>query len=640
MRSLFTILLAAVTAALAYIFLEQMQGNDLLKQQEQTTIEPDTRLFPLESVESATSIIIKAPSTPEHRFEFDSHSRWQVTTPYQDRADGPYSLSTLLNFITHTEVVQQLPATKKNLQNFGFDSAPITIELKDKNDQSITSLQLAKPSAWVKQVTKKDDKMQEKRIDVPTLYLLRTMPDGKQQLFLTTDPTERVLSLFQNQLKGFRDHRPFALNLHFIEQVSIKSRGREIIVDRSNAKMPWRILKPIDLATDANAIKELLVGISKLEATKLQPTKSVTLPENNRQSTTISINYFGVEEPVTLTIHPRRDDSQSSCYATVSDRDVVFELPIRPTRAITSTFTSLPMSVNQLRKKTMMRINPKNLRGFVITPRNKDQIVVAAAKVGRPFMLWKKDGSKSAINDSALARLIQAVTRDKVKSFVDDAVTDLAEYDLDRPALVVTYRPYVGKAQHLLFSRQGNRCFAHYAGTRFVWEVDAATYSKIPQHEWELLPLKIWDIPSRDMTKVSIHAAGKPPIHLSYDYFGDRYTASVNGVDQSPQLNKILADFLLKQLGKISAHTLLGPQNEAAERALAHPQLQFHITFQRYNKAAQAGLKQEVILTIASNSGSLGDAQFYFAKSSESENYFLLTKEQLTPLLTDIFSDD
>jgi len=600
---------------------------------------PGKALFDNPALLDRDSITISKQGFPEHSFRHTRNQIWNYTTPHNDRVSHS-SFIPLLAFTTSAKVVEAIPLNEIDLADFGLKDNWIKVSISDINNEVAASYKIGINSSWRHRLVAKDDKGQDVAQDIPCLYVIKEDEFADNMLYLVSDSTFGVRSLFANDFGGFRDHRPFALNLNFMEEISIKQANKEIVIDHSRSDAPWRISKPLDLAMNPKALSDFFANISNLKALKLHPTGSVTLPQESDNIKQITVKNFDSDEKTTLTIYPPTDENATTTYATVSDRDIVFELPTHPLKGYTSAVNSLPSSINELRSRNMINLNRANVRGFILRHRTKPPIMIARPAPGSNYELLTTDGKRVAPNDVSIANLIAIISKEPVKDFVTDAATDLTIYNFQNPSLTVDILPLSGRPQKLLFARDNETVYAHLQGSTVVWEVDQESFIRIARNESEWKSNNVWNLVKNDVIQFSIHQRGGKQVIVNYDYLADTASAQIDKQDVTDKINPIQAKFFINTNTQLNARRRLGPHNAQAIEALRNPLARVTITSQLYDELAMPAEKLTHTITIAKPSETAKRIAYYYAKSSNDPDYFTITPATYHQLMVNVFAEE
>ncbi len=643
MRILTTIFLTLCTAALCfwlYLDIQEQQETSLLD--DSGAVPSGFRLFDNPALLDRHSISLSNKGGDEHIFQLNRHSRWDCISPYQDRAAGILYLKPLLDFTIAAEVVESIPLSQLKLEDYGLLDNWTKVVVRDIHNKIAASYKIGIDSAWKHRVVTQDDRGQQVATDIPTVYVIKEDAEDDDILYLVADPTFRIRSLFKNSFENFRDHRPFALNRKYMEEIRIKQASREIVLDHSSPESPWRISKPLDLGVDSKALSKLLVDISNLTAIKLHQKDSITLPQETNNLTQVIIKNFESADEVTLTVYPPLDENAKTAYATISNRDVIFELPTQPIEGYKSSIASLPTSVNALRARNMLNLTRGNIRGFVIRQPYAQPIIIARPAAGSNYELLTIDGKRAAPNEISIANLIAVVSKEPVKAFVTDAATDLSLYGFHNPILTLDIRPLAGISQRLFFSRKDDRIYANLQGLSVVWEIDTASFIRIAKNEWEWKSNIVWDLLKNDIIQFSVQHRGQEKITVNYDYMADTTSAKLGmkASDISNKINPLQAKYFINTCSQLNARRRLGPVDSQAQKALENPIFSASITSQLYDAEAMPSSTLTHTLKVAKASETATLAAYYYAKSSNDPDYFMITPATYKLLTTDLFSEE
>ncbi len=387
------------TSILAVLSLIQVGRIDLASElQPQKAIPVGQPLFAA-NLRTTSDLKLKVTGLPEHHFAYDSATGlWNGLSPWSDRADGPKAVEALVKFAINASVVDSIVAKGAELAKYGFGSESIAVECRDSQDTLIAQFEIGKASAWKKKIEGKEETF------LPTVYMRRIDAGNDGHIYLCSDLAGNIHQLFNSKLVNFRDHRPFALNVDTLKQISLWRSNTEIVLDRATPNSSWLITKPLELQTDRKAVMKFLANLSKLEAINIFSEDDISLPENLDGSTQVTITTFDSDQQITLTVYPA-EEKAGSTFATVNNRNVVRELPLIATPKASNYITQLPDSINSLRSRTMLQLNQTDradLRSIIVrTPNSLSDPVLIARLPSEPYQLIRANNQKEAINEAA-----------------------------------------------------------------------------------------------------------------------------------------------------------------------------------------------------------------------------------------------
>ncbi len=598
-------------------------------------------LYSQAEVLATQSITLTNNNKTPHSFSFNNYKQWVSTEPYKDRADAIFHINPLIQFTIGAIIVDSIPINDIDLKDYGFDKDWIEVKFNDAKGENLVTYKIGMSSTWHQREIHEDEKGQRTAIDIPTVFVIKENAIDDKVLYLVSDPTEKIHNLFTNNFEGFRDHHPFALNLNFLEQVRIRRANSEILIDKSTPDNPWRISKPLDLATDKKSIRSFLINISKLTALKLHPIGSITLPEESKDKLIIGIKNRGIEEETILTIYPN-DNNTNTAYATISDRlNVVFELPTQSAFTNQSSLASIPLSINEIRERNMLTLNRKNIAKVLLRPEFNQPILIGRPNQRNKYKLYKSDNSVHNINELNYINLLDAISVLPVKAFTSDAATDLTLYGFENPVLSIDIFPFAGPPQRLTFSRKDGKIYANRFRSSVVWEVDPLAFENIVTNEYEWKDSSIWLLLINDITSFSIKKSGQEKLTVNYDYLGDRFNATLGQDDVSKQISPIQAKFFLNNCHFINARKRLGPNNTLAQKALANPVLSATIYSAVYNDDGRmSDKKNKRTIQFAKPNVTVTNPLFYYAKVENEDDYLIVSPTIYKYFANDLFSDD
>ena len=549
---------------------------------------------------------------------------WQAAAPWVDRMD-PRAAVDIIGFTLNLRVEDLADIDKVDSQKAGLRESGINIRLEGANRKVLAKYKLGRQSPWLATV---------KDIDgpVPTVFIQPRDANHKNYIYTCTGD---IISLFKDNLNDLRDHRPFYFNPKSLQKIRIRAEEGELTLGHETEKGPWRIVKPLDLATDTKAMKSLIEGLYELRAVKVADSASVTLPAAGAlaNSYQIGLTSFGSETETILEIFPPETPESTEVRATVSNRPgTVFYLPVKP-EAKGVSLASLPRSVNELRDATLTHLELKSLRGILIEPAVGPQILLTYTPQ-RPWMVTI-DGHTQEANQERLANLLQTAIEGQASRFETDAATDFTPWGLDQPIMKLRFLGANNQALELAFGKdKSGGFFVNRTGTPTVMRIDQALYEAIPRRPYEWRHARLWSIDRLNLMAIERKSDSESPLVLRYDFSKpDPWTASRDGVDITASLNPTRTSYMLDALEGLKATRWLTPDDPSALAALSNPSL----TIKTVEKATDdmgdfSGIiTRELYLAPGSNAAK---PAFYYGRLASDNNPFLMDRETYEKLAT------
>lgn len=386
--------------------------------------------------------------------ERDNYGIWWIKSPFVDRMD-PAAAQAILNFTAHARMVSTIPIndeTRSNLREYGVETAPHTIALKIPQGDDLTTIArytLGSTSPWLAEVG-------DGETLTPTTYLRTNFYGRDKRIHVVSG---NILSIFKNGLEALRDPRPLLFDPEQVSAVHISSAEEKMEISRVSNES-WAILRPVITAADTTKVETLLRGLSNLSAIRVEDSNAVELPREPQ--TCISLHTADGQPPLCLNLYApfRKDDAdQMLCYATVSNRDVVFtlqadrrvrrkgsyativnavcNLPVLPEKALAqvrmssaTTYTEeLPLALSQLRSLQFSDLDPSDVARISLrSPGDESQAIVLMLIPGdkdsqvEDVWLYSLQGDefKNAENAHVL-RFLHGLTNIPVMEVVADA---------------------------------------------------------------------------------------------------------------------------------------------------------------------------------------------------------------------------
>jgi len=567
-RSLFfTILFLLATVVLGVVSLWQFREGNLNRILGTPPTPIGGRIYPDFQPQAVTFITVSSGDNLAHFIK--TESGWEATTPWLDRMDARAALS-ILTFVNTAMVEGVVTRDELDPALAGLTTGNIQVQMKDKDGEQLAFFRLGRRTPWLHLPEGENPQ------PIPTTYLLPLERGRKSHVYAATGD---ILPLFKDGFSYLRDHRPFYFNPLTLEKIRLRTSQGELTLGRESPRSAWRIVKPLDLPTNPEAVKSLLEGLFELQATKVSDRAEVTIPTNGAVSENdqIAITPFGAEKEIILEILPPETTEARETQATVSDRpETLFTLPLKTEPSLIS-ISDLPLTVNDLRDPTLTNLNIASIRGIAIETANSPTILVSR----EPPAPWIATiaGHEQEANEQRLFDLLKAVTETRALSFETDAAPeDLSPWGLDRPILTLIFLAESNQALAINFGldRSGN-LFAKRRDSATIMRLDNGFLEKIAvrPHEWR--HARLWSVSRVDLKTLIRCEADSDSLKLTYDFLGETWKAKKADNEITANLDPARANFLLSILENLQVTRWLSPADEMAAGALENPFLTFEI---------------------------------------------------------------
>lgn len=399
---------------------------------------------------------------------------------------------------------------------------------------------------------------------------------------------------------------------------------------------PWRITKPLDLATDPKAVKTLLESLVELRASKLADSAATPLPAGDGSAKThqISITALGSETETVLDIHPAETPEALSVKATVSDRPgVLFDLPLKPEVGFVA-LANLPLTINDLRDPILAHLDVSAIRGISIKPATGEEIVVSR-EPSKPWMA-EVSGVKFEANEENLFGLLKAVTTSRVIRFASDAATDFTPWGLNRPALVLRFLAADSQTLELRFGIDGKGgWFANRTGTPTVMEVSQDLINSIAVRPFEWRLSRMWSVDRGNLLGIRHQRDAETPTVLKYKDEDDSWEARRDDKDITAELDPARARYLLDQIEGLKVSRWLAPDDAEALAALKNPALTLTVTeWKLDDQAERQGVIDRCVRFAPAGGANPG---FVYGALEGDPNPFLLDRETYQKIAIELF---
>ncbi len=620
MRSiLFTLTIAFIALILGALALWQFRDGNLHRMLGQPPVEIGERIFPDFDPNEAASISLVSEGI-EAAF-IKTPLGWSSTKPWQDRMDFRAAMA-IIAFTSSTIAEDRVARDKLDPELAGLVTARHDVRIKNSKGETIAHYRLGRRTPW------EHLSRNEAAKPAPTIYLLPLESGRKSHVYAAAGD---ILPLFRDNFKFLRDHRPLNFNPLNLQKIRIKTSEGELTLGREKLSSPWRIVKPLNLATDPTIMKSLLEKLFELQAIKLSDRSEITFTAEDTSSNKmeISISDFGSNYESVLQIFPSEDPAARTAQAIVSDRpETVFELPLKSEPDLIS-ISDLPLTVNELRESSLTNLNIASIRGIAIESIASPTTILISREPPEPWIVTIGDIEQIA-NEQRLFELLKAVTEARALSFVtDSAPEDLSPWGLDRPILKLVFLAANHQSIAIYFGldKKGN-LFAMRKGGKSIMSLDIEFLEKIAvrQHEWRHARLGSFNRVDLKYLKRSDNES--EPLELSYDVRDDSWKAKCGEKDLSANLDPLKANFLMGVVEGLEVTNWLSVEDEEAKSALQNPLMTLEIKQRLVDEFGDE--TGEVIETIVF--GSNKSTGKVFGKKLSENLYFSISDETILKL--------
>jgi hypothetical protein len=138
-------------------------------------------------------------------------------------------------------------------------------------------------------------------------------------------------------------------------------------------------------------------------------------------------------------------------------------------------FVQIPESIDDIRVRKVVDIDPIKVRGIDIREGNND---LSMRRIGDKWRLIT-DG-KAKVNETKIKDLLNEIANLEVETFVDENPPDLAPYGLDRPEIQITVTGPDDEKITILFGRKGEKkVYTKISGQDSIYKMSDVILSKI-----------------------------------------------------------------------------------------------------------------------------------------------------------------
>lgn len=563
--------------------------------------------------------------------ELGADGAWWIVSPFRDRM-SPAAAQSILTFTAQARLVDTLPynrATRASLREFGVETTPHTITLKvpvgENERTTVARYTLGSASPWLADA-------EDGEHVLPTSYLRTDFYGHDRRIHVVSG---NIISIFKNGLEGLRDPHPLSFVPDSIRQFSIKQEGvEELIFSRMSAESPWSITAPTLCEAEQTTVDTLIASLLSMKALRVDAAESVTdLPSEPR----VTLEFTAAEgaAPVRLCIYPpftSSADGQRLCYATVSNRPVVFTLPVEPKlrrRGVYSQLVNgilslpvlptamqariqaagdftyladLPLSLARLRSQKLTNIATKDIdrvllrSRFAPYPLNLRRIPGDSEGQTEDVWMYSAAGRPYAEADPEVVnQFLNSLSNVPVSGFVydfapqEDTAPVLRHFGFQQPDYTLILQPRECAARAVLFGvdmplvrDRSPRIFYlknHSDGRENYWlgmEQNMLSIYRLNPKMTKLFSFSPRTWRKRTLTQFPVSALRtltlnyqQAPLVLHYDYIGESWSGTLGGEDISPRINPHRTDYYVRHLQKIRVVQWLAEDDTDALAALS-----------------------------------------------------------------------
>lgn len=564
---------------------------------------------------------------------------WMMTEPAKDRMD-PRWAKTLIDFTLATRAADVIPNEKIDETQAGLKDGMVYVRLADKEGKARAKYVIGRRTAWFTTDAETEEL-------VPTVFLQPRDRSRKSHIYACTGD---IRPIFKEGLRYFRDHQPFLFAPSQLQKIHIKSASSEFMLETAAPGQAWRITKPQKLATETEAVKNLIEkGLFSLRALRVLDKEKVTLPSiEDDMFLRIAIQSFGQTEPVTLSVYPSADDKANTVYATVSDRPgTVFELPLRPYPDLVS-LSELPLTnYNNLRAQNLTGFDHKKLQAITITPTKASPILLSLPPRGS-WRIQLDEATSATLNEVTHYKFIKTITETKVagfltdNAFLTDEAKDLETYGLKSPLVSIQFRfkdqsnilLRIGKTNEGVFTAHLN----HPETLHTIVKLPDDFIARLPLRIKQWKDTRLLAIASIDFINLERNLINQPKLKLNFNYRDEAWESFLNDENTTGKLNVARANKLLETLGDLRVNSWLNSDDQEALNALATPALKINILKHKLNEFGEHDGYQTHILEVTPVS-TTGQSEFFYGRLSGEDDLFLLDRKTALLLALDLFKE-
>ncbi|MGH8013994.1 MAG: DUF4340 domain-containing protein, partial [Candidatus Binataceae bacterium] len=363
----------------------------------------------------------------------------------------------------------------------------------------------------------------------------------------------------------------YKINAADIQRIDLHYPDRHIVLERSGNN--WRITQPIQANADNDTANEIASGIADCEISRTVEKKPADLAP------------FGLKVPA-ATVTVTMKDHKVLPVLKVGKRtpvgnDVYVMAGGKPGVLLTGAVlaSDVNKTVDQLRSRVLIGFKQSQVNRFTIQHSDGEPSIELARQDDK---WWIVKPVRYLADQAEVNQLLGALANAKVNNFVTDNPTDLAEYGLLKPSLIVALYTGTNNAKESL--EFGHKATDEYMDYARRGEGDApvcTVYNYLKKASAKtVLDLRDRTMLGFDKSKVErVEMKGPAGAATLTRATSGKWTAGAEG--KSNPAEELVAKSLLDQLTQLKGTSILeDPMTDARPFGLEHP----YVTLQLYGK--------------------------------------------------------
>ena len=257
----------------------------------------------------------------------------------------------------------------------------------------------------------------------------------------------------------------------------------------------WILLEPVNDKGDSPAVDSLLTTIKELRFKQIveENPKDISLFGLDKPALSIKIKFNGGMEKSLLIGHRSQVDMGAYVKSGEEKKVLLANIPL----------PSLDKSVFDLRDKTILEYNTTEVTGFDLQRPENTLHFSKDANTNQ----WTFSGPLSTrADDDAVENFLNSVRVARVKFFKEESPTDLPQYELDKPSIILTIKHGDnGSTTELrVGKKESGGYFAQTDTRKTLIIIDENLFQKLSQNYLDLMSKALLDFKEEDLTQLRL----------------------------------------------------------------------------------------------------------------------------------------
>ncbi len=324
------------------------------------------------------------------------------------------------------------------------------------------------------------------------------------------------------------DHRPFFFHPDLLKEYSYTTSDHTLTLSRETPDSDWFITSPLNLRTDEQEVKKLIMSLYTFQASELEVEQAPELTS----SPTISLKSFSPAIP------------PQSLVLSKEGNGYMDDAPFR--YVFDDQKSSVLKSVDTLRSKKLAKIEVGEVSSILL--QSKAQVAPVTLSIlpttsGAPRWMYQSGPEWLLASEQIVANLLSALTKDKVTDFSLETLPPNSEGDKS-----VTFNLKNGTQIHFDLFRAADKILIQRRDENYSAVLSTQHASKIQTEPTTWKDSKLWDFSSITLRGLQRNIKGRPLENYNYNFNLESWKGIIGEKSVDDDFDHVAANGLLTML--------------------------------------------------------------------------------------------